>query len=139
MGAGRPTPKQEKLAEKLIANAASDHPQSLGAVVQQAGYAVSTAVHRVNHIVDAKGVQDALKARGFTVDAADDVVQTILHKEEAQDKDRLKAADMIYDRLGAKAPEKSLSVAVSMDAKDFAEYEALANKYDEEMRAKLLE
>ena len=93
----------------------------------------------MNHIVDAKGVQDALKARGFTVDAADDVVQTILHKEEAQDKDRLKAADMIYDRLGAKAPEKSLSVAVSMDAKDFAEYEALANKYDEEMRAKLLE
>jgi hypothetical protein len=73
------------------------------------------------------------------VESADNVVEEILHKPDAQDKDRLKAADMVYERMGAKAPQKSVAVSLSADIKDFAQFEAIALEYDEKMKSKLLE
>lgn len=135
----KPTMMQERIADALVENTKLDRPLNRKEILLKAGYSEKTAKAVPSAILNQEGVRTALAARGFTVEAADDVVAEILHKREAKDNDRLKAADMIYDRLGAKAPEKSVSVAVSMDSKDFAEYEKLANKYDEEMRAKLLE
>lgn len=134
-----PTFRQEKLAEAIIENAGLDKPKTMGEVLEKVGYAPTTAGARPGEVIEAKGVQEALMAKGFTVEAADDLVQKILHKEEAQDKDRLKAADMMYERLGAKAPQKSINLSFTADAKDFEQYEQLSGEFDEKMKRKMLE
>ena len=104
----------------------------------KAGYDETTAEATPGRVMNQQGVQEALKEKGFTVEAADDLVQSILNKTTAADKDRLKAADMMYDRLGAKAPQKSISLTLSADIEDFKQYEELSLKYDEDMKRKML-
>lgn len=53
---------------------------------------------------------EELTKLGFDSNNAKQVVAEILNKPTAQDKDRLKAADMIFDVHGDKAPEKHLVV-----------------------------
>lgn len=61
---------------------------------------------------------EALKELGFDSNNAKLVVAEILNNTEAQHKDRLKAADMIFDVNGDKAPEKHLIVTKKIIAID---------------------
>lgn len=57
-------------------------------------------------------IQQALNELGFNVESADKVVSTIMNNEAIEPQARLKAADMVYKRIGSYAVEKSLNISV---------------------------
>jgi hypothetical protein len=85
-----------------------------GDIVIEAGYAATTK--DVPHkILDTSGVHMALEEYGFNELSAKNVVKNILHSDEAANKDRLKAADMVFKVHGTYAAEKHVSL--NIDAK----------------------
>jgi len=133
------TPKQEKLAEAIIENLKADKPKTREELAVSSGYALSTAEGGVKDIIEQKGVQDALEARGFTLENAKKVVSEIMLSDEAKDRDRLTAADMTIKVHGGYAPERKVNLNFSVDAKDFEQFDEMSRKYDEEMKRKMLE
>lgn len=101
---------QEKLAENIVKNAKARKPKNKKELLVSAGYSEITAQANPGFILEQKGVKEALEQLGFHSDNAKRVVAEILNKKKAQDKDRLKAADMIFDVHGDKAPEKHIVV-----------------------------
>lgn len=99
------TPRQERLADAIIANATAKKQKNKKELVISSGYAVKTAEGHAPEIIGQKGVRDALEARGFDVATAKQVVGRILRGEKSLDKDKLKAADMVFKVHGAYAPE----------------------------------
>lgn len=69
----------------------------------------------------------SLKEMGFDSNNAKRVVAEILNDEEAEAKDRLKAAEQVFKVNSDYAPEKSVNVNVQVDAKS-EEIQELANK-----------
>lgn len=134
-----PTPRQEKLAEAIIENASLDKPETLGVVLEKVGYAPTTAGARPGEVIEAKGVQEALEDRGFTLDNAKKVVSEIMLNQGAKDRDRLTAADMTIKVHGGYAPEKKITLNAEIGLEDFAKYADLNTKFDEEMKRKSLE
>lgn len=134
-----PTPRQEKLADAIIANAALDKPKTMGEILESVGYSQHTATAMPGRTIEQQGVQDALEARGFSVDNAKRVVGEILENSAEKASDRLRAADQIFQVHGAYAPVKSAALTLNADIKDFAEYDAISERFDEEMKNKLLE
>lgn len=108
-----PTPLQERLADAIIENTKLDKPKTMGEMLESAGYAQGTAEGSPGRTIEQDGVKVALIAKGFTVDRADEVVAEILNTGE--ERNRLKAADMIYERHGAKAPTKSLNFDMKVE------------------------
>ena len=111
------TQKQKKVAQILVNNLSIDKPLNGGEVLEKVGYS-KNLVKQPGRVIQSVGVQEELKNLGFDSDNAKRVVAEILNKENAQDKDRLKAADMIFDVHGDKAPEKHITVVkkvVSID------------------------
>jgi Holliday junction resolvasome RuvABC DNA-binding subunit len=104
------TIKQRKLAENIVENAKRTKPLNKKELVVSSGYGEISAKSSAHIIIDQKGVKDSLQEMGFDSENAKRVVAEILNKPDAQDKDRLKAADMIFDVHGDKAPEKHLVV-----------------------------
>lgn len=100
-----PTIRQERLAEAIIANATADKQKNKKDLVISSGYAVKTAEGHAPEIIEQKGVQEALEARGFSIARAKEVVGAILDDEGNMPKDRLKAADMVFKVHGAYVPE----------------------------------
>lgn len=123
-----PSPRQIKLAERIVENLASDRPKGIVSLVESVGYSEKSASHKSGEIVNSDGVREALIAKGFSVDRADEVVTEILNGGKGEH-NRLKAADMIYERLGAKAVQPQgnvqnnffLSPEAIKLAKDFEE------------------
>lgn len=63
-------------------------------------------------------IQEELKKLGFDSNNAKRVVGEILNKDYAEDKDRLKAADLIFKVQGDFAPEKHVNVNVETTISD---------------------
>ena len=134
-----PTPLQEKLAEAIIENAKADKPETLGSVLEKVGYAKSVATGKPGEIIERDGVQEALEARGFTLENAKKVVSEILLNPEEKARDRLTAADMTIKVHGGYAPERKLNLNVTADAEEFAQFLSMSEEYDEKMKRKMLE
>lgn len=100
-----PTIQQEKLADGIIANSKRAKPLNKKELLVSVGYAESTASVKPKEIIEQKGVIEALETRGFSVAEAKQVVGSILTSKKAQDKDKLKAADMVFKVHGAYVPE----------------------------------
>jgi len=132
-----PTVREDKLADVIIENATSDRGMTAKQMLVKAGYDTTTAEASPGRVMKQDGVREALIAKGFTVDRADEVVTEILNTGENQH--RLKAADMIYERHGAKAPQKTVSLNLTADMKDFEQFDEMSKKYDEEMKRKMRE
>ena len=130
-----PTPRQEKLAEAIIENMASDKPKSKIELAVSSGYALSTAEGGVKDIVEQKGVQEALVVRGFTVENAKRVVSDLMLDEQQDGNVRLKAADMTFKVHGSYAPEKQEVKSVNVDVSVTSE-EALKLTEEYEQRLK---
>lgn len=128
----RGRPRQQKLAKALIENVAKDKPLPIGQVLESVGYPHSTATTYPGDVINQKGVQNELAILGFSEETAKKVVGDILGKESAQDKDRLKAADMVFDVFGTKAPLKSVTVQVNIENHALLKQAAL--KVIEEMK-----
>jgi hypothetical protein len=112
------TVRQENLADLIVENAANGGEMTAKEMLVNVGYATSVAEHKPKEIIEGKGVQEALAERGFTSENARRVVAEILLKETALDRDRLKAADMIFEVFGDKAPEKHISIVRKIIAAD---------------------
>lgn len=105
-----PTVRQKKLAKVIIENANLDNGLNAGQMLEKVGYSKSVAKAKSADIIGSQGVKDALDDFGFSEDNAKKVVGEILLKADAQDKDRLKAADMVFDVHGSKAPQKHINI-----------------------------
>lgn len=96
----KPTIRQRKAA-RLIADTALGVTgfKTDAEIVRAAGYAQS--VEQVpDKVLNTSGVIEALDELGFTSENAKKVVQKILNSEEAEHRDRLKAADMVFKVKG---------------------------------------
>lgn len=128
----RGTQRQKKLAKALIENAQLDKPLNAGQLLVSVGYAKNTAEAKPTEIIEQEGVKVELALLGFDEQNAKNVVGAILNKETAQDKDRLKAADMVFDVFGTKAPLKSIAIQVNIENKQ--QVEGIASKVLEQMK-----
>lgn len=94
-----PTLRQRKVAQKIVDSLSVDKPPSAGAVLKSVGYGTGLQT-QPKRVLQSNGVREALEDLGFSIEGADSVVQKILHKSKREDM-KLKAADMVYKRLGA--------------------------------------
>src|SRR3990167_7230883 len=93
------TLKQRRVAKELVKALSIDKPPTAGQVLEKVGYSRHLA-KQPGRILESAGVKKALADLGFTVDGADGVVKKILYKSKREDM-KLRAADMVYKRLGA--------------------------------------
>lgn len=113
------TTKQKRVARLIIENTKLEQPLTGGEIVEKSGYG-STMKLYPGRILETEGVQQALNDYGFNEDAAKQVVASILHSEETEPRDRLKASDMIFKVHGTYAPEKKAVMNLTPDiAKTF--------------------
>lgn len=98
-----------------------------GDILENIGYSLAIAKNP-KMVFESKGFQEALKELGFSIEAADLTVAKILRtgKEENQ----IRAAQEIYKRTAAYAPERSVSVTVSLDPKT----QELAKNYEQKLK-----
>ena len=94
-----PTLRQRKVAKRVIKAVEDGEDITGGELLKSVDY--GTGLQRSpGRVLDSAGVREALKDLGFTVDGADSVVQKIMYKSKREDM-KLRAADMVYKRLGA--------------------------------------
>lgn len=113
------TELQKRLARNIIENARAKRPKNKKELLVNTGYSEVTATAYPGVIIAQAGVQEYLKELGFHSDNAKRVVTQILHKEDAKDEVKLKAADMIFQVEGTYAPDKSVNMNV--DSKQVAD------------------
>ncbi len=108
-----PTPKQRKAARIMADVAMGLRPdiQNQADIVLESGYGKTIAADP-NKVLNTSGVTEALADLGFNEDTAKNVVQSILSNKESADKDRLKAADMVFKVHGTYAAEKHVSLNI---------------------------
>jgi hypothetical protein len=106
------TVNQQILAKEIVENSLRDEPLTAGQMLEKVGYATSVAEGKPGEIIQSKGVQDELNKLGFSTENAKRVVGEILGKEFAEDKDRLKAAELIFKVQGDMAPEKHINLNI---------------------------
>ena len=105
---------QQDLAQEIVKNAKRKEKKNKQELVASVGYKEITADKHATRTIEQKGVQKELNNLGFSSEGAKKVVAQILYKETARDNDRLKAADMVFDVHGDKAPEKHLVITTKI-------------------------
>ena len=90
---------QKRLAQEIVKDIKAKKPRNKKDLLVSAGYGVVTAEATPERTIAQKGVQEELKDLGFTTEGADSVVKSILYNGKKEE-NKLKAADMIYKRLG---------------------------------------
>lgn len=94
-------------------------PRNKKELMVAAGYSESTATASPHVIFKQEGtinaIEVALESQGFTEARAKQVVAEILDKKYAEDKDRLKAAELIFKVHGTFAAEKSINMTVNTE------------------------
>lgn len=103
------TLKQKKLAEEIVQNLSEGNKKTAKELLVSSGYSEKSAKSSSKEIIEQKGVQQELIVRGFDPETAKSVVAEILVGAE-EDRDRLKAADMIFKVNGEYAPEKHINM-----------------------------
>jgi len=137
-----PTLRQKKLAKALVDSLDNkDEPTMMGEMLESVGYKRSVALHKPGEILEQKGVQEELQeVYGFTEENAKRVVKEIMLSPDAANRDRLTAADMTLKVFGSYAPNKVQSTNVNVEIKgDISDLEKLRLKYEQELKAKLIE
>lgn len=91
----RPTPKQQQLAQNLVANQLKDKPLTLKEVLVKSGYSLSTAGASTRDIIEREGVQqalselhatmaDALAAKGINPDTVAEAIHKLLNAQKVR-------------------------------------------------------
>ena len=99
------TQLQEDLAEAIIENKSlpRDKRKNKGKLVESVGYSPVTAKAKPTEILEAKGVKDALKARGLTEDL---ITSSLVHDIVEKPKKRVKELALGAEILGMKKEDK---------------------------------
>lgn len=114
------TVKQMKLGHELAKDLRSKgKPRNKKELMVAAGYSQSTAEASPHVIFEQPGtinaIEVALESHGFTEVRAKTIVAEILEKSFAEDKDRLKAAELIFKVQGSFAAEKNITLTVKAE------------------------
>ena len=96
------TPKQRKLAQLIAEDAKNGKTASIIDVATRAGYEYNTAQSKGTMLLEADGTVQALADVGISRQVIDSTVTNIMHTSQ-KDENRLRAADMLYKRIGAYA------------------------------------
>lgn len=128
------TTKQKKLAKIIVENSTVDKPLNQGQMLGKVGYAENTIEAKSGEIIGSEGVKEELQILGFTEENAMKVVSEIMLNPEAQDNNRLKASEQVFKVRGSYAPEKKLNVNLNTDLPQSKEAQALAEKYEQELK-----
>lgn len=126
------TPRQKRVARKLIEAVQSDEPITGAQIVASVGYGYDMQ-RKPGAVIRSQGVQQELAIMGFTEEKAKEVVALILGGSEEKSADRLKAAGMVFEVFGTYAPEKHLTVHYTPDPKSVA----LANEFEAKLKGEL--
>lgn len=126
---------QKKLAKAIVEDVANKRPTGATQMLENVGYRETTAWHRQKDIFEAVGVTEELVNLGFTVEAADKVVTGVLLDPKAQDKDKLGAADRVYKRYGANAPEKTINTNLNINSSPAAidKFKKIRERFEDEL------
>lgn len=102
---------QQKAAQLTVEKVRKTGKLKKGEIILEAGYseAMSTQPHKV---FDTEGFKEELAKLGFDSSNAKRVVGEILNKQYAEDKDRLKASEIVFKVHGDFAPEKSVNINI---------------------------
>ena len=128
------TVRQKLLAGEIIKNVKTGGKKNKGQLVESVGYSSASALKKAGEILESPGVIEELEKLGFTTEGADAVVKNILFKGKREE-NKLKAADMVYKRLGAyedtkQGAGKTLVLVVSGETAQ--RYGNLPNRQSEE-------
>jgi hypothetical protein len=104
---------QKNLAQNLVKNAKSPKKRNKKELVVLSGYSEVTADRHSKTIIEQKGVQEELKSLGFTEENAKRVVREVMNSKYSEDRDRLKAAELVFKVHGTFAAEKAVNLNVS--------------------------
>ena len=107
------TELQKRLAFNMIENMKRNEPLNKKQLLVSTGYSEVSAEAYPQKIIEQKGVQEELKARGFDVESAKDVVKEIMLDPDNEPSDRLRAAGEVFKVTGAYAPEKSVHLEIT--------------------------
>ena len=88
-----------------MANAAKAKPSTAQELLVSSGYSLSTATSVPGKIIEQPGVQEELNSLGFNEDNAKAVVAKILLSEKAENRDRLKASELVFKVHGSFQPD----------------------------------
>jgi hypothetical protein len=108
------TVKQKRVAKLIIENAALDKPLNAGEIVEKSRYSKSMVI-KPSVVINSEGVQEELKALGFTEENAMNVVTEIMLNGDVEPNARLKATDQVFKVRGTYAPEKKLNVNLDVN------------------------
>jgi hypothetical protein len=104
----KPTPKQRRAARLMADVALGKHKgkiETRGDIAVAAGYSETSRLSP-DKVLDKPGVKMALDDLGFNSENAKSVVQSILNSTEAENRDRLRAADLVFKVQGDFASDK---------------------------------
>ena len=102
-----PTINQQKAAKKFKEVLEGKEDLDGAGILESIGYSKAIAKNP-KMVFQSKGFQEAIRHLGFSVESADLMVAKILRT--GKEENRLNAADKIYKRLSAYAPEKRLNL-----------------------------
>lgn len=106
------TIRQKKTAQRIVDNFSENKPLNKKDLLVSIGYAETTARKEAKTILESKGVQEELSILGFSIEEADKVIANLLKNGEKEET-KIKAAQEIYKRLSAYAPEKSVNLNIN--------------------------
>lgn len=128
-----PTIKQKRVAKLKVENITRDKPLTDIEILKSSNYSISTSETKSTKIINSEGVQEELKVLGFTEENAMTVVSEIMLNPQAQDNNRLKAAEQVFKVTGSYAPEKKVVANLNMNV-DNSRASQLAEEYEEKLK-----
>lgn len=130
------TIKQQRAVEKTLENLGSNTPKTQGQILSESGYA--PAIVKNPHIItESKGFKELMEEH-LPDNKLIKKHEQLLHDEESTI--QIKALDMAYKLKGSYAPDKTQTLNLDLKAElSDPELNVLREKYEEELRAKLLQ
>jgi hypothetical protein len=132
------TLKQKRLAKAIVENSQSKEPKTAGQLLELAGYDKTTAEATPGRIIDQQGVQEELAKAGFTLEAADGVVSTLLQKAKKEET-KIKAADLMYKRLGGYVADKQTPTTVNYNIFNRPEMKITVAEFEQRVKEQLMQ
>lgn len=103
------TVKQKRVARLIIENTKLAQPLTGAQMLAKVSYSKGIQT-QPSRVLESEGVQEELKAQGFTEENAMNVVTEIMLNGDVDPGARLKATDQVFKVRGTYAPEKKLNL-----------------------------
>jgi len=126
------TNKQKAALAKILENPS----KPVSVIMEEVGYEPNTAKTPNKNLLQTQGFIQLLEEHGLDDDSLARRHKELLHTD---DNIAIKALDMAYKVKSHYAPEKSVQVQVKGEVKDFAKYQALKEKYEQELLSTIAE